>query len=195
MVDQNCSSTQQASQLGFLSKELQATLGVLSAALIISLAWNIFCCVSKFGSGKWRCPLRRRQSQSLRQMEENPIYGNLSYLQTSVTYLTEDNRPHSSLSSSNGKYQRRVRSDLQSKNHDCYANLTLKGPRLQAGHSCPQIQYSDVMQLGEPPESEKEDDGNTDALSTVSDLYASVQTQRTKTIDSADNEEGYANHL
>lgn len=40
-----------ASQLGYLSKELQATLGVLSAALIISLAWNIFCCVSKFGSG------------------------------------------------------------------------------------------------------------------------------------------------
>lgn len=84
---------------------------------------------------------------------------------------------------------------LQSKNHDCYANLTLKGPRLQAGHSCPQIQYSDVVQLQEPLASEKEDDGNADAISTLSDLYASVQTQRTKTIDSADTEESYANHL
>lgn len=84
---------------------------------------------------------------------------------------------------------------LQSKTQDCYANLTLKAPRLQSGRSSPQIQYSDVVQLEEPPESEREDDGSTDPVSTMSDLYASVQTQRTKTIDPAVDGEGYANHL
>lgn len=84
---------------------------------------------------------------------------------------------------------------LQSKTQDCYANLTLKAPRLQSGRSSPQIQYSDVVQLEEPPESEREDDSSTDPVSTMSDLYASVQTQRTKTIDPAVDGEGYANHL
>lgn len=36
---------------------------------------------------------------------------------------------------------------------------------------------------------------STDVMSTVSDLYASVQTQRTKTIDPAVEGEAYANHL
>lgn len=85
---------------------------------------------------------------------------------------------------------------FQLKTQDCYANLTLKAPRLHSGRSSPQIHYSDVVQLEELPlESEKEDESNIDALSTKSDLYASVQTQRTKTIDTADSEEGYANHL
>ena len=83
----------------------------------------------------------------------------------------------------------------QSKTQECYANLSLKAPRLQSGRSSPQIQYSDVVHLEEPTESEKDDEGNTDALSTMSDLYASVQTQRAKTVDTADGGEGYANHL
>lgn len=121
-------------------------------------------------------------------MEENPIYGNISYMQTSMTLLTKDDAPHS-------WDQQRVISDSQSKTQDCYANLTLKAPRVQSGRSSPQIQYSDVVQLEEPPRSEKEDEGNTDAVSTMSDLYASVQNQRTKTVDTADGGEGYANHL
>lgn len=84
---------------------------------------------------------------------------------------------------------------FQSKTQECYANLTLKAPRLQSGRSSPQIQYSDVVQLKGPAESEREDGGSTDAVSTMSDLYASVQTQRTKTIDPAVDGEGYANHL
>lgn len=36
---------------------------------------------------------------------------------------------------------------------------------------------------------------STEVLSTVSDLYASVQTQRTKNLDTAVEGEGYANHL
>lgn len=195
MAEINSTCQQKSLHWDCVPAQFQMILGVLVAVLILSLAWNILCCVSKCGSEKWRHRLRRRQSQSVRQMEDNPIYGNINYMQTSVTLLTEDNPPHSSLTSSSARNQRRFRSDLQSKNHDCYANLTLKGPRLQAGHSCPQIQYSDVVQLQEPLASEKEDDGNTDAISTLSDLYASVQTQRTKTIDSADTEESYANHL
>lgn len=121
-------------------------------------------------------------------MEDNPIYGNISYMQTSMTLLTEADPPHS-------RDQQRVNYDSQAKTQDCYANLTLKPPRLQSGRSSPQIQYSDVVQLEEPPKSEKEDEGNTDTVSTMSDLYASVQTQRTKTVNTADSGEGYANHL
>lgn len=84
---------------------------------------------------------------------------------------------------------------LQSKTQDCYANLTLKPPRPHSGRTSPQIQYSDVVQLEELPESPKADEGNTDAVSTMSDLYASVQTQRTKAVNTADDGEGYANHL
>lgn len=125
-------------------------------------------------------------------MEDNPIYGNINYMQTSVAAVFADVEP---AQSSSLRAQQRVSSDLQSKNQDCYANLTLKAPRVQSGRSSPQIQYSDVMHLEEPTlGSDKEDDGNTDAISTLSDLYASVQTQRTKTIDT-DSGEGYANHL
>ena len=84
---------------------------------------------------------------------------------------------------------------IQSKTQDCYANLSLKPPRLQSGRSSPQIQYSDVVHLGLPPDSEKEDEHNADAVSTMSDLYASVQTQRVKMVNSANTGEDYANHL
>ncbi|KAM8757610.1 uncharacterized protein AB9X84_010387 isoform 1-T1 [Acanthopagrus schlegelii] len=162
-------------------------LGVLGALLLLSLFLNIFCCVLRCRSGKGICPKRKRQ-RSPRQMEDNPIYGNISYMQTGMTSLTETDPLHS-------RDQSRVNYDSQSKTQECYANLSLKAPRLQSGRSSPQIQYSDVVHLEEPTESEKDDEGNTDALSTMSDLYASVQTQRAKTVDTADGGEGYANHL
>ncbi|XP_030276020.1 signaling threshold-regulating transmembrane adapter 1-like [Sparus aurata] len=166
---------------------IHALLGVLGTLLLLSLFWNIFCCVSRCRSGNGMCPKRKRQRSS-RQMEDNPIYGNISYMQTGLTLLTETDPPHS-------RDQSRVNYDSQSKTQECYANLSLKAPRLQSGRSSPQIQYSDVVHLEEPTESEKDDEGNTDALSTMSDLYASVQTQRAKTVDTADGGEGYANHL
>lgn len=83
----------------------------------------------------------------------------------------------------------------QEKPQECYANLTLKAPRVQSGRSSPQIQYSDIIQVEDPPESETENEGCEEGASIVSDLYASVQTQRVKTIDPAGNGEGYANHL
>lgn len=121
-------------------------------------------------------------------MEENPIYGNISYTQTSMTVLTEADPQQP-------RDQHRVNNDSESKTQDCYANLTLKPPRPHSGRTSPQIQYSDVVQLEELPESPKADEGNTDAVSTMSDLYASVQTQRTKAVNTADDGEGYANHL
>lgn len=122
-------------------------------------------------------------------MEENPIYGNISYSQTNVTLFTDPQN------SSSLRDPQRVNSDSQSKTQDCYANLTLKAPRPQSGRSSPHIQYSDVVQLEETLQSAKDDEGNADAISTMSDLYASVQNQRTKAVNTADSSEGYANHL
>ncbi|TKS71478.1 SHP2-interacting transmembrane adapter protein [Collichthys lucidus] len=160
--------------------------GALGTMLLLSLFWNIFCCVSRCSSGK--CQGRNKRRHGPRQMEENPIYGNISYMQTSMTLFTEADPSHS-------RDQHRPNYASQPKTQDCYANLTLKAPRVQSGRSSPQIQYSDVVHLEETAESEKEDEGNTDAQSTVSDLYASVQNQRTKIVDTADTGEGYANHL
>ncbi|TDH14303.1 hypothetical protein EPR50_G00041330 [Perca flavescens] len=115
---------------------------------------------------------------------------NVMLFSTGILYTGADPQQPSSL-----RDQNRVNSDSQSKTQGCYANLTLKAPRPQSGRSSPQIQYSDVVHLEEQPESEKEDEGDTDAVSTLSDLYASVQNQRTKTVDNADSAEGYANHL
>lgn len=72
------------------------------------------------------------------------------------------------------------------KNQDCYANLTLKIPRAETRPSSPQA-HSEL-------DLEKEPD-NTDVLSTTSDLYASVQTQRTKALENGESSEEYANHL
>lgn len=114
-------------------------------------------------------------------MEDNPIYGNLGYMQTSTVSITE--------------YVSGVTSDSQSKSQDCYANLTLKPARLQPGCSSSQIRFSEEVLLEEPLEPEKDDEPCTDAVSTLSDLYASVQTQRTKTLHPVDSGEEYANHL
>ncbi|KAM7401921.1 hypothetical protein PAMP_017198 [Pampus punctatissimus] len=171
--------------------ELKIVLGVIGAILVLSLSWNIFYCVSKCCSGK-TCRPRTKQSPSTRQMEDNPIYGNLNFTQTSMTVFTEDEPAHSSLSSSSKRDEQRVNSDSQSNTQDCYANLSLKTPQPLSGRRSPAIQYSDVVHL---EESVKDDEDNTDAVSTLSDLYASVQTQRIKTIDTADSGEGYANHI
>lgn len=66
---------------------------------------------------------------------------------------------------------------------------------MQSSHSSPQIEYSDIIQVQDLPESEREDEGSTEEASILSDLYASVQTQRIKTIEPTGDVEGYANHL
>ncbi|XP_077948335.1 uncharacterized protein LOC144388941 isoform X2 [Gasterosteus aculeatus] len=125
--------------------------------------------------------------QSPQQMQDNPIYGNISYTQSSTTLcIGGDPQPSSSM-----RDQHRVNSESQ----DCYANLTVKAPRSQSGQVSSLTHYSDVVHLVELPESENEDEGNTDTVTTISDLYASVQSQRTKTVDTANSAEAYANHL
>ncbi|KAG7494794.1 hypothetical protein JOB18_037764 [Solea senegalensis] len=164
---------------------------VIGAMLLISLSVNIFFCVSKCRSGK-----ETRQRQSPRQMEDNPIYGNVMY-KTYTSLLTDADPPHSSFSSSSVTDQQRITSNAQYTPQDCYANLSLKPPRPQSGRSSPLMQSSDVVQSEASPEAEKEDEGNTDTSANTSDLYASVQTQRTKTVDTTDTGESmdYANHL
>ncbi|XP_033483585.2 uncharacterized protein LOC117257470 [Epinephelus lanceolatus] len=188
-----CNGTREGGSAFFCKPlNVQLLIGGIGAILVLSLFWNIFCCVSKCCSaGEGRCKPRTRRRRSSRQMEDNPIYGNISYMQTSMTLFTGADPQYAS----SVRDQHRVNSESQSKTQDCYANLTLKPPGPQSGRSSPQIQYSDVVHLEEQLESEKEDEGNADALSTMSDLYASVQNQRTKTIDTADSGEGYANHL
>ncbi|XP_034442675.1 uncharacterized protein LOC117762246 [Hippoglossus hippoglossus] len=177
-----CNASQPNGSDDFLSLcQRQWLFGGIGAMLAVSLSVNIFCCVSKCCRGKGTCG---RKSRSQRQMEENPIYGNI---QTDGPSFREDDPPHSS-----------VRDRQRTKPQDFYANLSLKPPRPQSGRSSPQIQmYSDVVQLETEvaPEPEKEDEGNTDVVSTMSDLYASVQTQRTKMFVTADTGEDYANHL
>ncbi|KAK5872697.1 hypothetical protein PBY51_013374 [Eleginops maclovinus] len=169
----------------------QSLFWVINGMLVLSLACNILFCVSKCCSGKGLCKQRTRRRLSERQMEDNPIYGNIGFNTTSTASFTGvDPQQSSSL-----RGQHWVNTDLQSRTQDCYANLTLKAPRPPSGRSSPQIQYSDVVQLEQPPESEKEDEGNPDCVSNVSDLYASVQNQRAKTVNTADSGEDYANHL
>ncbi|XP_036007785.1 uncharacterized protein LOC118567238 [Fundulus heteroclitus] len=175
------------------------TIYVLSSALAISLLLNLACCLSKICSRKGRCKCRRKRSRSSRQMEDNPIYGNLNYMDPSVAVYTEAAPLHPSLSSSSLRNPQRVNPDSKSKNQECYANLTLKAPRPQSGRISPQIPPLDMVHsevLEEPEEAETEEQVTIDdAVSTMSELYASVQTQRAKMVDTGDGEEGYANHL
>uniref|UniRef100_A0A087YEB5 Uncharacterized protein n=1 Tax=Poecilia formosa TaxID=48698 RepID=A0A087YEB5_POEFO len=131
-------------------------------------------------------------SRSSRQMEDNPIYGNLSYMDASRYSVCSC------------VYSHILKLFLffvsfQSKSQECYANLTLKAPRPQSGRISPQILVSDIVHLEEAEETGEAETEEPvtidDAVSTMSDLYASVQTQRAKIVDTADGEEGYANHL
>ncbi|KAM3877890.1 uncharacterized protein ACN63O_000455 [Diretmus argenteus] len=124
---------------------------------------------------------RFRRSLRLTDMEDNPIYGNINYIQTRVDPLQPPSSPSQQRS--------------QSKNQDCYANLTLKAPKPLSARSSPKIHYSDVVDLMGPLETDREAAGNADTASTISDLYASVQTQRSATLDTGGSADGYANHI
>ncbi|XP_061544906.1 uncharacterized protein LOC133409208 [Phycodurus eques] len=166
---------------------------VPTGLLVLSLSCNIFFCFSKSGcSEKITCWSRIRRSRRPQQMEDNPIYGNVNCMQTSTTAISEINPPHLTVSSSSLKDQLSSNSDSQSKTTDCYANLSLKAPKSKPACSSPEIQYSVVFQSDELREEVK---GNVHAAATVSDVYASVQTKRTKNINNADSAEDDANHI
>ncbi|KAG5836354.1 hypothetical protein ANANG_G00253680 [Anguilla anguilla] len=190
-MENNCNCTQKG--LGLLkgSFELWLLLAIVCTALLLSVCWNILCCISKYctDSGKKFLPrFRRSLSLRLKDMEDNPIYGNISYTQTRV-----DLPVASSASSDHQKMKGASQGPYKSQ--DCYANLHLKVPMPASGRSSPQIQYSDVVTLpraqagaalGEEPATEE------DSASLHSDLYASVESQRNKALA---NNEDYANHI
>lgn len=161
------------------SPELWTLFVAVSAVMVFSLFWNIFCCYVKLSSDKGKTFLprfRRSLSLRLRDMEDNPIYGNITYTQTRV------DPPICPSSIRNSKGQD-------------YANLTLKAPKPMSGRNSPKIEYSDVVTLQVSQEAEKMVEGNTDTVSILSDLYASVQTNRAKTLDTVEGNEDYANHV
>ncbi|CAB1353919.1 unnamed protein product, partial [Coregonus sp. 'balchen'] len=190
-----CNSSTQTTVFGIFcgSFELWILLAVVCTMLVFSVCWIIICCIATQCTDKGKIFLprfRRSLSLRVRDMEDNPIYGNISYTQTRDLPL-----------SSSSVRDRQVKSGSQapSKGQDCYANLTLKAPKLVSGRSSPQpqIKYSDVVTLQGPQEAEKVTvaNNNADSVSVLSDLYASVQTDRTKTLDTADGNDGYANHV
>ncbi|XP_014022885.1 uncharacterized protein isoform X1 [Salmo salar] len=192
----SCNSSTQTTVFGIFcgSFELWILLSVVSTMLVFSVCWNILCCIATHCTDKGNTFLprfRRSLSLRLRDMEDNPIYGNISYTQTRVELP---------LSSSSVR-DRPIKSGSQvpSKRQDCYANLTLKAPKMVSGRSSPQpqIEYSDVVTLQGPQEVEKVTvaNNNADTVSVLSDLYASVQTDRTKTLDTEAGNDGYANHV
>ncbi|KAJ8401295.1 hypothetical protein AAFF_G00385260 [Aldrovandia affinis] len=173
------------------SLELWVLLAVISTVLVLTVCWNILCCIAKYCTdrGKRFLPrFRRSLSLRLKDMEDNPIYGNISYTQNRVDLPSATNAA--------GETQKmKAASQVSYKRQDCYANLQLKVPKPASGRSSPQIQYSDVVtlpraqagaELGEEPAVE------ADSTSLQSDLYASVESQRNKALA---NNESYANHV
>ncbi|KAL2091467.1 hypothetical protein ACEWY4_013730 [Coilia grayii] len=167
-------------------------------ALLLSLCWNILCCFGKQCTAKGKSFLPRfRRSISLRlsEMEDNPIYGNVTYTPVR-TELTRNP------TLSNNQQKTRSTVKAPSSDRDCYANLKLKVPKPASGRSSPatslnsgvpQIQYSDVTAISRPPDIEDPAD-ILETTSLLSDLYASVDNKQTKT-KTLDNTEDYANNV
>ncbi|XP_028855113.1 uncharacterized protein LOC114801233 [Denticeps clupeoides] len=171
------------------SFELWVLVAVVTSLLVLSLCWNILCCVGNrcADKGKVFLPLFRRSiSLKRREMEDNPIYGNITYTQ-STELVRHPTIPHD---------PKRAKSTVKklSNARDCYANLTLKVPKPESGRGSPvaQIQYSDVVSVPR----EQDVDTTTDIAdntSLLSDLYASVDNKlKTTALDST---EDYANHF
>ncbi|XP_060765957.1 signaling threshold-regulating transmembrane adapter 1-like [Neoarius graeffei] len=169
--------------LGFRgTSELWGVLAAVTVLLLLSFCCNVLCYVQKRLAAKGKRFLPRfRRSVSLkeREMEENPIYGNITYTNAHSDDKQEVESPTEPFSSA----------------RDCYANLSLKAPKPSApGRASPlsQIQYSDVLMICEEPEEKNLED--KDSCSGFSDLYASVDAERVKSKREHSNEP-YANHV
>ncbi|XP_053529994.1 signaling threshold-regulating transmembrane adapter 1 [Ictalurus punctatus] len=164
------------------SSELWGVLAAIAVLLLLSFCCNILCCVQKRLTAKGKTFLPRfRRSVSLknREMEENPIYGNITYTHSHNDDKQEVETPAEPLSSA----------------RDCYANLSLKAPKPSvSGRASPltKIQYSDVLVICEEPEEKMSED--KDSCSGLSDLYASVDAEHVKSKKEESNEP-YANHV
>lgn len=128
-------------------------------------------------------------------MEDNPIYGNITYTPSRTELSRNPTLPNS---------HQMTRSTIKepSSGQDCYANLKLKVPKAGSGRSSPApslnsgvppIQYSDVTAI--PRTAEMEDSADIlETTSLLSDLYASVDNKQIKA-KTLDNTEDYANNV
>ncbi|XP_018611155.1 signaling threshold-regulating transmembrane adapter 1-like [Scleropages formosus] len=189
-MEDNCSCTHMIGIAGVCgSPGLWLILAVVSTALLLCGGWHLMSFIAgrcTDGGKKFLPRFRRSLSQRLKDMEENPIYGNITYTQS---------RTDAPPSASGAADQQFPKNQAQSRQQDCYANLKLKAPKPSSARSSPKIQYSDVVTLPRTVEGTGPGEGpsaDSDAVSLRSDLYASVDPERNKTIG---NDKDYANHV
>ncbi|XP_069035756.1 signaling threshold-regulating transmembrane adapter 1-like [Lepisosteus oculatus] len=167
--------------------QLWILVAVIAAVFILSLCWNVLCCISQYsadGGKKFLPRFRRSFSLKLKDMEDNPIYGNINYTQSRVD-------PQLNSSDMNNSQTLKGLAQGRAGRQDCYANLQLKAPKPSSGRSSPQIQYSDVVTLPRVTGA-VEMVPETDTASLHSDLYASVESERNKALGV---NKDYANRL
>ncbi|KAH1182745.1 hypothetical protein KIL84_004237 [Mauremys mutica] len=151
--------------------------GALVLSHLVSLLWNIFCCVRHTAHRDESRKLLPQFSRSVKHVtEEIPVYGNISYLQTGQSSGFE-----SSVVPESQEEQ-----ESSPKKPTCYANLKMLKPQ---GRHLPEssvggaeIQYTDVVVTG-PRRSEPEIWGGgplkgREATRPQSELYASVHADR-----------------
>ncbi|KAM8867594.1 uncharacterized protein ACB058_005574 [Synchiropus picturatus] len=168
----------------FLDQPESICVWILGALLLVSLAFNIYCCARR----KYRCGCRRRKSNTSEiEMKDNPIYGNVVYGVADGEEMVDASLPHS-----HSSLRAKLRPSLDTR--DCYAKLSLRATREKPGGCSSQdILYSDVICL---EESRREPEENADTTSTLSGLYATVSTQRFKSnMMVSDSQDNYANNV
>ncbi|KAL4624327.1 signaling threshold-regulating transmembrane adapter 1 [Arapaima gigas] len=192
-MEDSCNCTYMFGLPGFCgSAGLWLALAVVSAALLLCGGWNLLSFIAGHctdGGKKFLPRFRRSLSLRLKDMEENPIYGNITY-----TSARTDAPPPGASGAADQPFPKK---QGHSRQHDCYANLKLKTPKTSSARSSPNIQYSDVVTLPRTTEGTGEGpSSDSDAVSLRSDLYASVDHERNKTIgNDKDKDKDYANHV
>ncbi|KAG9353386.1 hypothetical protein JZ751_017981 [Albula glossodonta] len=173
------------------SFELWVLLAIITSLLVLSLCWNILCCVGTYCTDRGKKFLPR-----FRRSRTNPTL--LLCRLTSPTLVISTSKSERILPQAGATTAHCnvfMLLSVSYKRQDCYANLQLKVPKPASGRSSPQIQYSDVMTLPRAQkgaEPEEEPVAEADSASLHSDLYASVDSQRNKALA---NNEDYANHI
>ncbi|EMP26581.1 Signaling threshold-regulating transmembrane adapter 1 [Chelonia mydas] len=151
--------------------------GALVLSHLVSLLWNILCCVRHTAHRDESRRLLPQFSRSVKHVtEEIPVYGNISYLQTGQSSGFE----------SSAVSESQEEQESSPKKPTCYANLKMLKPQ---GRQLPEssvggaeIQYTDVVVTG-PRRSEPEIWGGgplkgREATRPQSELYASVHSER-----------------
>ncbi|XP_067403083.1 uncharacterized protein [Emydura macquarii macquarii] len=151
--------------------------GALALSHLISLLWNVLCCMrhTAHRDGSRRLLLQFRRSVK-HEAEEIPVYGNISYLLKGQSSAFESSAVPASQEAQ----------ESSPKKPTCYANLKMMKAQgrqlLESSVEGAEIQYTDVVVTG-PRWSEPEIWGGgllkgKEATRPQSELYASVHTDR-----------------